>query len=531
MVSQLVLLGGILLASAWLLLFMRRIKSKPTPTLSLPPSPPALPLVGHLHLLKPLVHQALHELQIKYGPLMHLRLGSTNMVVASTPELAKELLKTNELAYCARPMSIAINLVTYDNAAFAFAPYNTYWRFIKKLSNTELLGARTIRQFCPGRASEIHRFIKDLMDKSMTGESVNLTQELMKLSGNVISRMMLSIQSTGTDRQAEEARNLAREVTQIFGEFNVADFIKICKTLDVQGFRKRAVDLHKRFDAFLERIISAREESRKQQKASVKAEDGPDQDGEEKVRDFLDILLDVAEDESSEVSLTRNHVKALILDFFTAGTDTTATAVEWTVSELIKNPRVLKKAQEEVDRVTEQKRLINESDIPNLPYINAIVKEIMRLHPPVAMINRQGTQDCVVSGYLIPKGTFLFVNVWAMGRDPKIWQSPLEFAPERFLEGKQSGLDVKGHHYELLPFGSGRRGCPGQPLAMRELPVVIGALIQCFTWKPLDSDGKIIADGKTINMDERPGLTAPRANDLLCIPVARFNPFDGFLQV
>lgn len=217
-------------------------------------------------------------------------------------------------------------------------------------------------------------------------------------------------------------------------------------------------------------------------------------------------------------------------DFFTAGTDTTATAVEWAISELIANPRVLKKAQEEVDKVTGQKRLISESDIPNIPYINAVVKEILRLHPPVVMINREGTQDCVVGGYLVPKGTMLFVNVWSMGRSEKIWENPLQFNPERFLEGKDSGLDVKGHHYELVPFGSGRRGCPGQPLAMLELPVIIGTLAQCFTWKPLDSDGKIIGDGKTINMDERPGLTAPRAKELLCIPVTRWNP-TGFLQV
>lgn len=198
--------------------------------------------------------------------------------------------------------------------------------------------------------------------------------------------------------------------------------------------------------------------------------------------------------------------------------------MEWTISELINNPRVLKRAQEEVDKVTEGKRLITESDIPNLPYINAIIKETMRLHPPITMIMRKGIQDCVVNGYLIPKGSILCINIWAMGRDPNIWDNPLEFRPERFLEGKGSAIDIKGHNYELLPFGSGRRGCPGQPLALQELPVVIGAMIQCFTWKPLDLQGNVVPEGNTIEMSERPGLTAPRAHDLHCIPITRFNP-------
>lgn len=217
-------------------------------------------------------------------------------------------------------------------------------------------------------------------------------------------------------------------------------------------------------------------------------------------------------------------------DYFTAATDTTAITVEWTISELINNPRVLKKAQEEVDQVSQHERLISESDIPNLPYINAIIKETMRLHPPITMLMRKGVLDCVVNGYFIPKDTVVCVNIWAMGRDPNVWESPLDFRPERFLEGKESVRDVKGHHFELLPFGSGRRGCPGLPLAQQELPVVIGSLVQCFTFKPLDSEGKIMGDGEKVDMSERPGLTAPRASDLHCVPVPRLNPIP-FLKV
>ncbi|KAF1896671.1 hypothetical protein Lal_00034370 [Lupinus albus] len=521
MISQSLLLAFIIFLSAlFLKLLSSKRKNKSEHQLRHPPSPLALPIVGHLHLLQPLIHQAFRDLSLKYGPLIFLKLGYARFVVASSPEVAKEILKINELTYSSRKMSTAINLVTYDNATFAFAPYDTYWKFIKKLSTTELLGNRTLAQFLPIRTREIHEFVRTLAQKSEAKERVDLTEELLKLSNNIISQMMLSIKST--DDQSEEARALVREVTQIFGEFNVSDFIGVFKNLDLQGFRKRAMHIHKRYDALLEKVISDREESRKIQKGS-KAEGGVE-DGEERLKDFLDILLDVSEDKDCEVKMTRNHIKSLILDYFTAATDTTAISVEWTISELFNNPRALKKAQEEVDRVTGRERLICEADSLNLPYIHAIIKETMRLHPPITMIMRKGIEDCVVNGYMIPKGAVTCVNIWAMGRDPKIWENPLEFKPERFLEDEGNSIDIKGHNYELLPFGTGRRGCPGMPLAMRELPTMIGVLVQCFEWNMFDANGKILEHGKTIDMDERPGLTAPRANSLICIPVARLNP-------
>ncbi|OIW08605.1 hypothetical protein TanjilG_03281 [Lupinus angustifolius] len=527
MISQPLLLAFIIFLSAiFLKLLSSKRKNKSEQHLRHPPSPFALPIVGHLHLLQPIIHQAFRDLSLKHGPLIYLKLGYARFVVASSPEVAKEILKINELTYSSRKMSTAINLVTYDNATFAFAPYDTYWKFIKKLSTTELLGNRTLAQFLPIRTREIHEFVRTLAQKSEAKERVDLTEELLKLSNNIISQMMLSIKST--DDQSGEARALVREVTQIFGEFNVSDFIGVFKNLDLQGFRKRAMHIHKRYDALLEKIISDREESRKIQKGT-KPEGGVE-DGEDRLKDFLDILLDVSEDKDCEVKMTRNHIKSLILDYFTAATDTTAISVEWTISELFNNPRALKKAQEEVDRVTGRERLICEADSVNLPYIHAIIKETMRLHPPITMIMRKGIEDCVVNGYMIPKGAVTCVNIWAMGRDPKIWENPLEFKPERFLEGEGNSIDIKGHNYELLPFGTGRRGCPGMPLAMRELPTMIGVLVQCFEWNMFDSNGKIVEHGKTIDMDERPGLTAPRANNLICIPVARLNP-TPFLHV
>ncbi|XP_020214945.1 licodione synthase [Cajanus cajan] len=517
MIVQSLLLVLIVFFSIFLVKFFDR-KTKPRAHLKYPPSPPpAIPIIGHLHLLKPLVHQAFRDLSLQYGPLLCLRLGFVKFVVVSTPSLAKEFLKTNELIYSSRKMNMAINMVTYQNATFAFAPYDTYWKFMKRLSTTELLGNKTIGQFQPIRTRELHEFIQILFDKSKAQESVNLTEALLRLSNNIISQMMLGIKSSGTESQAEQARALVREVTQIFGEFNVSDFIGFLENFDVHGFKKRAMDIHRRYDALLEKIISDREELRRKSKVEGC------EDGNDKVMDFLDILLDVAEQKDCEVELTRNHIKSLILDFFTAATDTTSISVEWTIAELLNNPKVLKKAQEEVETVIGKKRLVCEADGPNLPYINAIIKETMRLHPPIPIIMRKGIEDCVVNGNKIPKGSIVCVNIWAMGRDPNVWEDPLKFKAERFLEGERSSIDIKGHNFELLPFGSGRRGCPGMPLALRELPTIIGALIQCFEWKIFDS--KDHAHTTTlINMDERPGLTAPRANDLIVVPVARLNP-------
>ncbi|KAJ1383585.1 Cytochrome P450, partial [Sesbania bispinosa] len=291
MISQPLLLASILFLSVFLLqlIFYKR-NNKPKHQLLHPPSPPAIPIIGHLHLLKPIIHQAFRDLSHQYGPLLSLRIGSAQFIVASTPSLAKEFLKTNELTYSSRKKNLAINMVTYENATFAFAPYDTYWKFIKKLSTIDLLGNRTLGHFLPIRTRAVHEFIQTLAVKSKARESVNLSQELLKLSNNIISQMMLSIKSSGTDSQAEQARALVREVTQIFGEFNVSDFIGFFKNMDLQGFKKRAMDIHQRYDALLEKVISDREESRRKPKV-----DGCE-DGEEKVKDFLDILLDVSEE-------------------------------------------------------------------------------------------------------------------------------------------------------------------------------------------------------------------------------------------
>ncbi|ONI00394.1 hypothetical protein PRUPE_6G086500 [Prunus persica] len=493
--------------------------------LHLPPSPLALPIIDHYHLLGPLIHRTFHNLSLRFGPLFSLCLGSLQCFVVSSADLAKEFLSTHELSFISHAQSLAIESITY-NASLAFAPYGPYWKFIKKLTLKELLGNHSINNLVSIRTQEYLRLLRFLGKKAESGEAVNLTEEFPKLWNNVILQMIVGnrgLSAEGRVVLAEEAGVLVRQATRLFGEVSLCDFFWACKKLDLGGFVKRIEETRRRFDVLVEKVIREREELRKKERMEEK----------EEVKDFLATLLDMLEDGSAEVEFTRLHIKALITDLFMAETDTNAISLEWALAELINHPRVLKKAKEEIHRAVGNRRVAGDSDVPNLPYIQAIIKETFRLHPPVPLVTRNSVQQCKIGGYDIPTNTMLHVNVWAIGRDPKNWESPLDFWLERFLQlGEDDGqmsavdVDVRGQHFHLMPFGSGRRVCRGMNLAMKMLPGVLAALIQCFDWKVDGSDCKKMNGDDVLEMDERPGFTAPRAHDLVCVPVARFSPLN-----
>ncbi|KAI3819969.1 hypothetical protein L1987_13823 [Smallanthus sonchifolius] len=469
----------------------------------LPPSPFALPIIGHLHLLSPSPHQAFHRLSLRYGPVFRLFMGSEPCVVACSPKTAQEFLRTSENAYLDRPRNSATVYITYGSKDFAFAPYGSYWRFMKKIVMSQLLNGATIDSLLHVRQDEINRFIKSLSQKAKLGEAVNLNAELVKVTNNLISRVLLSERCSENAGAADDIRELIFEITEAMGTFNFSDNIWLFKSLDLQGFGKKVKDIHKRFDALIERIIKEHEEARTQ---------GLQSEG----KDLLSILLDIAEDETIEIDLTRENIKAFILNIFVAGTDNSAIIAEWALSELINHPNVMKKALEEIDNVVGKNRILQESDIQNLPYLQAIIKETLRLHPPVPLIPRKSTEDHTIRGYHIQANTTIFINLWALGRDPNYWKNPLEFRPKRFQE---KHMDVRGQHFELLPFGSGRRMCPGTSLGLQMVYATFGTMLQCFEWK-VGKEGNLTSVG----MEEGRGLNLPRANPLVCVPVARLDP-------
>ncbi|KAL2326957.1 hypothetical protein Fmac_020384 [Flemingia macrophylla] len=483
-----------------------RIKSR------LPPSPRALPVLGHLYLLTKLPHQSFHNISSRYGPLVYLLFGSKACVLVSSPEMARQCLKTHETCFLNRPKRTNVDYITYGSSDFVLAPYGPYWRFMKKLCMTKLLGVRMLHQHLPIRKEETRLFLKIMMQRASLCEEVNIGKELSMLANNIITRMALRRRCCDVEGEGRQLIELVKEMSELGGKFNLGDMLWFVKKLDLQGFGKRLESVRYSYDVIMERIMKEHDDAIRKKK-----EMGGDDEG---VMDLLDVLLDIYNDESSEIRLTRENIKAFIMNMFGAGTETSATTIEWALAELINHPNIMAKAREEIDLVVGNNRLVEESDIANLPYVQSIVKETMRLHPTGPLIARQTIEDCNINGYNIPANASVFVNVWAIGRDPNYWKNPLEFNPERFLDEEgQSPLDLKGQNFELLSFGAGKRSCPGASLALKIIPTTLAGMIQCFQWK-VGEEGNEMVD-----MEEGPGMALPRAHPLICVPVARFNVF------
>lgn len=300
-VSEILGSNYVILFTIWLasMILVRSIFSK-QPKTKLPPSPLALPIIGHFHLLRSPIHQSLHKLSSRYGPITQIYLGPAPMFIVSSSEIVKEILKTHEISFSDRPANSAIRYLTYDAADFAFAPYGTYWKFMKKLCMSELLNGRMLDLFLPARQEEIYHFLQVILKKAQAGESVDVGAELVRLTNSVIMRMALSKSFCNNDEEAYEVARVVKEAAKVAGRFNLSDYFWLFKVLDLQGIGKRLRQVHERSDAKLERILREHEQER------IKS------NGKVAPKDILDLLLNISEDPNSEVKITRNNIKAFL---------------------------------------------------------------------------------------------------------------------------------------------------------------------------------------------------------------------------
>lgn len=480
--------------------FLRRKK------LNTPPGPAPWPVIGNLNLIGSLPHRSLHDLSHKYGPLMKLQFGSFPVVVGSSVDMAKVFLKTMDVNFACRPKTAAGKYTTYNYSDITWSPYGPYWRQARKMCLMELFSAKRLESYEYIRNEELNSLLKEVSKSS--GKPFLLKDYLSTVSLNVISRMVLgkSVDENGIV-SPEEFKKMLDELFLLNGVINIGDLIPWLGFLDLQGYVKRMKIVSKKFDRFLEHVLDEHTARRKNTEGFVS-------------KDMVDVLLDLAGDPNLEVKLERHGVKAFTQDLLAGGTESSAVTVEWAISELLKKPEIFEKATEELDRVIGQKNWVKERDIPHLPFIDAIVKETMRLHPVAPMlVPRMCREDCKVAGYDIQKGTQVLVNVWTIGRDPSLWENPSEFCPERFL-GKE--IDVKGHDFELLPFGAGRRMCPGYSLGLKVIQSSLANLLHGFKWRL--PDGMKVDD---LNMKEIFGLSTPRKIPLSTVVEPRL-PLDMY---
>lgn len=319
---------------------------------------------------------------------------------------------------------------------------------------------------------------------------MNLKTALFELLINVIMRMIAGKRYYGDNNLAgiEEAsrfREIMRESFLLAGASNMGDFIPALKW--VGNPEKKFINLQKKRETFTQELV---EECRRKMNSGDSNSD--------KKKNMIEVLLSLQEEEPENYK--DETIRSLMMVLLLGGTDTSAGTLEWAMSFLLNHPEVLVKAQAEMDKVVGQGRLMEESDLANLPYLHCIINETMRIKPvgPL-LIPHESSNDCVVGGYRIPRGTMLLVNVWAIHNDPNNWEESTRFKPERF-EGLQ------GSKTAFMPFGLGRRGCPGEGLAMRMVGLTLGSLVQCFEWERI---GKEMVD-----MTEGPGLSMPKAQPL-----------------
>ncbi|KAI4325444.1 hypothetical protein MLD38_030845 [Melastoma candidum] len=319
----------------------------------------------------------------------------------------------------------------------------------------------------------------------------------------------------------EEFIGILQEFSKLFGAFNIADFIPHLGRIDPQGIQARLVKARQSLDKFIDNVIDDHMEKKKRKEEEKAAKNGEDdQEDTDMVDDLLAFYSEEAglskesDDLQNSIKLNKDNIKAIIMDVMFGGTEAVASAIEWVMAELMRSPEDLKHVQKELKDVVGLDRRVEEDDFDKLTFLRCTIKETLRLHPPIPLLLHETAEDSEISGYFIPKKTRVMINVWAIGRDPAAWDDPDTFRPSRFL--REKAPDFKGSNFEFIPFGSGRRSCPGMQLGLYAVDYAVANLLHCFTWEL--PDGMKPADMDTNDVF---GLTAPRATRLVAVPSPR----------
>ncbi|CAO2191979.1 unnamed protein product [Urochloa humidicola] len=471
----------------------------------LPPGPWWLPIIGSLHHLvkSPLIHHTLADLAWRYNaPIMYLRLGELHAVVISSPYAAQEVMKTHDVIFATRPLSATVRAgaMIADGLGIAFSPYGKRWQQLRKFSSVELLSTKRVRSFRPIREDETARLVTEIA-ACPPGKLVNITERVATLVANSALRAMMGKRF----RRRKELLECITQAIKIATGFNIGDLFpssRLVRAIDGTGRKAQAVQ-RKLFE-LVDDAVEQHRERRSEQSATDSEDD----------EDMLDVFSRIQEEGGLGWSLDVGDIKAIIVDLFVGGSEPTATTIQWAMAELMRNPNVMQRAQTELQCALQDKSRVTEDDLVNLPYLKLIIKETLRLHTPgPLLLPRECQEACEILGFDVLKGTTVLVNAWAICRDPKYWDEPEVFKPERF---KESTTDFMGTNFRYTPFGAGRRICPGLAFSLANVELVLATLLFHFDWQL--PPGVIPSE---LDMTEEMGVAIRRKRDLYLKPTLR----------
>ncbi|KAL2502665.1 Cytochrome [Forsythia ovata] len=471
----------------------------------LPPGPPGWPLFGHIFNLGTIPHRTIAGLKQKYGPIVWLKIGTVNTMVIQSADIASEFFKNHDLSFIDRNITDTMRSMNYHKGSLALAPYGVYWRVMRRLCTVEMFVNKRINETESVRRKCIDNMLLWIEKEANSVEGrrngIQVARYIFLALFNIIGNLMLSQDLVDPEsKEASDFFNAMKGVMEWSGHPNISDLFTSLRWLDLQGLRRKMDrDMGKAVD-IASKFVKERIEERKAA-------------GQER-KDFLDVLLEFEGSNNEPAKLSELEINIFVLEIFFGGSETSSTSIEWALTELLRNPKTMIRLKNEISSIVGSNRKFEESDIDKLPYLQAVIKETLRLHPPLPfLLPRKAIQDTNFMGYLIPKNTQVFVNVWAIGRDEENWEEPLDFKPERFLGSK---TDYKGQHFEFIPFGAGRRICPGLPLAHRLMYFLLGSLLHEFDWE-LDFSTK----PNTIDMNDMIGSVARKLEPLKVVPTKR----------
>ncbi|CAI9290229.1 unnamed protein product [Lactuca saligna] len=469
----------------------------------LPPGPRSLPIVGYLPILSGDMHKQFCNLAHIYGPIFKFHLGSKLHVVINSPDIAKVVVREQDEIFANRNPSISAFTMSFGARDVIWSDNNSDWRNLRKLFVHEVLSSKNLEACRYFRRDEVRKTIKNIYSK--IGTTINISEIAFLTEVNVLTSMVWENTSDPFAKGSHfvaELRMIASNVVELMGQPNVSDIFPSLAWLDLQGVLRKTKKLLYQVDQIFTSIIDDRIESN-----SRKPKDDVRPQGK---KDFLQILLDLMGHKDA-TSISNTQIKGLLLDIMVAGSETTTTLIEWAMAEIMRNHDTMKRIQKELADVVGLDNIVEESHLLKLPYLEATIKETFRLHPVLPLIlPRSPSKDCIVAGFTIPKGCTVFLNVWSIHRDPKYWDNPLKFNPERFLTNK---YDFKGSNLNFFPFGSGRRLCPGVHLAEKMQMYILASLLHSFDWS--------LPEGEEHDLSENFGFTLKKKEPLIVVPSQR----------